>query len=146
MTKLSGETFSMMRTPRPELPILFSVHKLCLCTRIMYSSWNLFLVSSTMQECTKMYDFAQKISFFSQGNTPGPPMWEGWGSVHPCLGAEPFTGYLLATGLLPRVIHFLLFLLFSAFYHIMMNKNVYIFLKFFSKATCPSQMPLSWTV
>jgi len=78
MTKLSGETFSMMRTPRPELPILFSVHKLCLCTRIMYSSWNLFLVSSTMQECTKMYDFAQKISiFFLRVIPPDPQCGKG---------------------------------------------------------------------
>jgi len=40
MTKLSGETFSMMRTPKQELPIQFRVPKLCLCMWIMYNSWN----------------------------------------------------------------------------------------------------------
>jgi len=34
MTKLSGETFSMTRITKPELPIQFSVYKNYACARV----------------------------------------------------------------------------------------------------------------
>ena len=82
MTKLSGETFSMMQTPKPELPTLFSVQKLCLwtCRRPLKirGLWHLYDVQLLeLQKCTKLHVFEHKISKKNfRGIIPRTPMWE----------------------------------------------------------------------
>jgi len=68
----------------------------------MYNSWNSFLVKSkpTVQECTKLHDFAHKISkIFPAVIPPDPNVGGDDGSMHQCMGQSPSTGIFLATGL-----------------------------------------------
>jgi len=66
-------------------PVLFSVQKLCMCMCIMYNSGNHFseAVCKCAQKCTIL---RTKFQNFSGGNTAGPTVMWGDGSMHPCLG------------------------------------------------------------
>ena len=62
----------------------------CVYTRVYMCNVQLL----ELQECTKLHDFADKISIFSGGNTPVEPlMWEGWRFSASVWGQSPPTAF-----------------------------------------------------